>query len=539
LSYRGRKRRPSVPAHRETSGRDTRLGGLQAFLRPFAFFVILVLGAAILANSMTKDVGRDEQMYCTAGALLGQGQMIYRDFPYPSQLPYHPLLLAALYRGLGTTHYLLVGRLVSVVCDVLVMVFILLTYRSIFGPYRLDGLLLGLAAATLHVFNPLVDYAAGYAWNHDVVILCVVASLWLLVTTDFQHRSRFWRVGVMGALLTVATFMRVTTALVELLFLVAVLFTAGGSTGNRIRTALPFCAAALVVAVWPLWVVAQAPKAFWLNLVRIPTLYGRWLHEIGKTFDKFSLTIGSVKEPGYLVLVILAGYFVWIAWRDGSNLDPMERRKAGLAALLPLLFLGIAYIPPTMWQQYLAMPVPFIAIAFAYPLLALRRRAERPEGRNRHKISCCLVGAAAILAVLAHHDALHRCLFLAVPERWTPIESHRLSVKIASEIKEPRLVLTLGPLCALEGGCDIYPELACGSIVYRVADRMSAQERQMTHAVGPETLAGLAGAHPPSGVIVGVEPSYFAFLEEPLRKLVPPDWHRDTYDNVLQVYRRP
>ena len=539
MSYRGRKRRASVPAHQETSGGDTRLGGLQAFLRPFAFFVILVLGAAILANSMTKDVGRDEQMYCTAGALLGQGQMIYRDFPYPSQLPYHPLLLAALYRGLGTTHYLLVGRLVSVVCDVLVMVFILLTYRSIFGPYRLDGLLLGLAAAILHVFNPLVDYAAGYAWNHDVVILCVVASLWLLVTTDFQHRSRFWRAGVMGALLTVATFMRVTTILVELLFLAAVLFAAGGPLRNRIRTALPFSAAALMVAIWPIWVIAQAPQAFRLNLVRIPALYGHWLHEIGMVHGKISLTVASFLTPGYLVLLALAGYLLWSIRRGASSLDPMERRKAGIAALLPLLFLVIAYIPPTMWQQYLAMPVPFAVFAFAYPWLALRRRAEKPESKNRHTISCCLVGVAAVTAILAYPVVLCRCLFLAVPERWTPIESHRLSVKIASEIKEPRLVLTLGPLYALEGGCDIYPELSCGSIIYRVADRMSAQERQITHTVGPETLAGLAGVHPPSGLIVGVEPSRFSSLEEPLRKLVPPDWRRDTYGDTLLVYRRP
>ena len=200
-----------------------------------------MLAAALLANSMTKDVGRDEQMYCTAGVLLGQGQMIYRDFSYPSQLPYHPLLLAALYRGLGTTHYLLVGRLVSVVSDILVMIFILLIYRSIFGRYRREGLLFGLAAAVLYVFNPLVDYAAGYAWNHDVVILCVVASLWLFVTTDFQSKSHLWRIGAMGALLTIATFMRVTTALVELLFLAAVLFAAGGSLRqqNPDRPALP------------------------------------------------------------------------------------------------------------------------------------------------------------------------------------------------------------------------------------------------------------------------------------------------------------
>jgi 4-amino-4-deoxy-L-arabinose transferase-like glycosyltransferase len=477
-------------------------------------------------------------MYCTAGVLLGQGQMIYRDFSYPSQLPYHPLLLAALYRSLGTTHYLLAGRLVSVLCDILVVLFILLIYRSIFGPDRHAGLLLGLAAAVLYVLNPLVDYAAGYVWNHDVVILCVIASLWLFVTADFQKRARWWRMGAIGALLTFATCMRVTTVLIQMLFLAAVLVSAGGSVRNRVRTALPFCAAALIVALWPLWVIAQAPQAFWLNLVQIPTLYGRWLHEIGMTFDKAALTVDALTQPGYLALLVLGVYLVVIVWRERSKLDRMERQKAALAALLPLLFFGIAYIPPTMWQQYLAVPVPFITVAMAYPLVALRRHAEESKNGRWYRMTCGLMGAAAIVAVLACRLALYQCLFLAVPERWTPIEFHNRSVKIGADLREPGPVLTLGPLHALEGGRDIYPELSCGSVVYRVADRMSAQERQITHTVGPETLPEMAHTHSPAGIIVGVEPSYFAFLEEPLRKLVPPDWLRDTYGDTLQVYRR-
>jgi hypothetical protein len=507
-------------------------------VRPFAVIVVLVLAAALLANSMTKEVSRDEQMYCTAGVLLGQGQLIYRDFSYPSQLPYHPLLLAALYRSFGTTYYLLVGRLVSVLCDILVVIFILLIYRFIFGPHRRAGLLLGMAAAVLYVFNPLVDYAAGYAWNHDVVILCVVASLWLFMTTGFQKRSRFWCMGAIGTLLTFATCMRVTTVLIELLFLAAVLLSAGGSVRNRIRTALPFCAAALIVALWPLWVIAQAPRAFWLNLVQIPTLYGRWLHEIGKTFDKVALTLDALTQPGYFALLVLGVYLVVIVWRERSKLDRVERQKAAVAALLPLLSFVIAYIPPTMWHQYLAVPVPFIAIALAYPLVALRRHAEESKNGCWYRLTCGLMGAAAIVAVLACTIVLDRCLFLAVPERWTPIEFHKVSVKIGADLKEPGPVLTLGPLYALEGGRDIYPELSCGSVVYRVADRMTAPARQITHTVGPETLPELVRVHPPAGVIVGIEPSYFASLEEPLRKLVPPDWLRDTYGDTLQVYRR-
>ncbi len=83
----------------------------QPIVRPLVGAVMVIFCITILSNSMIKEVGRDEQMYCTAGVLLAKGQMIYGDFSYPSQLPYHPLLLSILYRFLGTTHYLLVGRL--------------------------------------------------------------------------------------------------------------------------------------------------------------------------------------------------------------------------------------------------------------------------------------------------------------------------------------------------------------------------------------------------------------------------------------------
>ena len=100
-------------------------------------------------------------------------------------------------------------------------------------------------------------------------------------------------------------------------------------------------------------------------------------------------------------------------------------------------------------------------------------------------------------------------------------------------------MLTLGPLYALEAGCDIYPELASGSIIYRAANLMSAEERAATNTVGPTEMADLVRQRPPAAVILGVEPSYFAFLEEPLEELIPSGWRRDVTEEGLRIYREP
>ena len=66
--------------------------------------ILAILSLVILSNSMTKPVGRDEHMYCTGAVLLAQGKIIYRDFSYVAQLPYHPLLYATLLQ-----HFQLLG----------------------------------------------------------------------------------------------------------------------------------------------------------------------------------------------------------------------------------------------------------------------------------------------------------------------------------------------------------------------------------------------------------------------------------------------
>ena len=507
----------------------------------FVVLILIGLSLAILSNSMTKPVGRDEQMYCTGAVLLAQGKMIYRDFSYAAQLPYHPLLYATLFRILNTNHYLLVGRMVSVVCDILVMVCIVGVYRHIFKPFENSGILLGLAGAVLYVFNPLVDYANGYAWNHDVVILCVVLSFWLFVSTDFQQKSKYWKIAAVGALLTFATCMRITTALVELLFFVILLSQPAESIKQRCKAILPFLIAEAIVLIWPVWVIARAPRAFFLNLVEIPALYGQWLHKIGMVHNKYDLIRACLTRPGYFVLIALVIYLCLMTVCLRRRLKITNGRNLLLAALLPLFFFIIALIPPTMWHQYLAMPVPFLIIGAAFPLMYLRSLADKASGNKHFKIAAALVTVCVIVAVISYPVVLYRMPVLLIPERWEPIELHKISEDISEKLKtqNSKLILTLAPLLALEGGCDIYTELSCGAIIYRVADFMSAHDRAVTHTVGPETLPQLVEKSPPSAVILGIERGKLAFLEAPLQSVVKPDWERKVYESRCAVYFRP
>ncbi len=505
-----------------------------------AVIVIIILALAVFANSMSKPVSRDEQMYCSAGAMLAHGKMIYKDFSYTAQLPYHPLVFAALFKILNTSHYLLVGRIVSVLCDVLILICIVGIYRHVFASFQVSGTLFALAAAVLYTFNPLVDYANGYAWNHDVVILCVVLSFWLFLSTDFNKVSKYWRIAAIGALLTLASCMRITTILVALLFFVFLLFQPANSLKQRLKTILPFVIASGFILIWPVWIVMQAPQAFFLNLFRIPALYGAWLHKIGMAHDKLHLMLACLTTPGYLMLIVIAIFLFMFILALRRSLTITKRAPLLLATLLSLTFFLIAFIPPTMWRQYLAAPVPFLLITFALPLLHLRQLAQRTNNSvSAFKLVCLLVGLGVFVSIYFNPIMLYRLPLTLMPENWKPVELHRIATEVAEEIEQPKLVLTLGPLFALEGSCEIYTELSCGSIIYRIADSMSPQQRKITHTVGPETIQRLLKDRPPSAVIVGVEPQYFSFLEAPLLQVVDSTWKRKFYKNGLVLYVRP
>jgi len=498
-----------------------------------AVLILAVLSLGVLANSMTKPVEHDEQMYCTAGALLARGKMIYRDFSYVAQMPYHPLLCAALYKALNTSYFLFTGRMVSVVCDILIVVCIVGIYRFIFKPFTVTGLFLGLGASVLWIFNPLVDYANGFAWNHDAVVLCVILSLWLLLSTDLRAKSRYWKVALIGVLLTLASCMRITTVVAQLVFLVFLLSVPTGSLKERFETALAFLVSSAAILIWPVWLIASAPRAFFMNLFWIPMLNGKWLREIGMVYNRLGLTFESLMTVGYLAIIAIGIYLCVALVLCRHKLKGVNTSKALLVFLVAFVMFGVAYIPSTMWRQYLAIPVSFLVLGFAYPLIWLRKFSYI----KYFKIGLIMFIVGTIMTVTSHTIVLRRIPKLFNLEDWVPMRVHGISEDIAKKIKEPKLVLTLAPLYAIEGGSDIYTEFSAGPFVYRVADSISAWNLDIVHTAGPRTLKKLVEKSPPSAVILGVEPE---FLEAALfEAAVEPDWERKSYDDGITVYFSP
>ena len=524
-------------------------------VKALACLVLIVLSLVIFMRSMAQRVVDAEHVSCAAGVLLTKGKMIYRDFACVAQMPYHPFLCAAIFKALNTTHYLFAGRLLTVVCDILVIISIIGIFQRVFASFPITGWLLGIAMAVLCVFNYHVDEVNGFALNQDFMILSILVSFWLFISTDFKRRSRYLRIGAMSALLTLATCMHLTAVFIQLLFFVMLLIQHAESGKQRLKTALPFLIAPTVVLILPIWTMVQAPRAFFINIFEMPVLRMQLIRRtqlmMGATvFGKFARILTYLTIPRGIFPFLIAICLIVLLVLCRHKLHITNLKDALLAVLVPVIFLIIAVCDPEVLYENFAILIPFIIISFAYPLLYLRRLDKDGSTHELFIVAAIVVIICTISQVYYQPYMLQRTSIIFRPQTWVPMKVHQISEEVARKTKEPKLVATLGPLYALEGGCDIYPELSSGWAGSKIASAISASKRKITNTLNAETFKEMLEERPPSGIVIDIDPSKeqvsrvglvllrIAKTKWPAQEYDESVWERKEYPFVIVAYFR-
>ena len=482
---------------------------LLRLVKALACLLLAVLSLVIFMSSMAKPVVDAEHASCAAGVLLTQGKMIYRDFACVAQMPYHPFLCAAIFKVFNTTHYLFAGRMLTVVCDILIVISIISIFQRVFASFPVAGLLLGMAMAVLFVFNYHVDRVNGFALNQDFMILCILVSFWLFISVDFNRKSWYLRIGAMSALLTLATCLHFTAVFIQVLFFVMLLIQRAESGKQMCKTALPFLIAPVVVLILPVWTMVHAPRAFFINVFEMPLLRMQMIRKMqsitgGVLYGK-CVNILYCIEPSDIFPFLVAICLVVLIILGRHKLEMSNLKNALLAILMPVIFLIIAVCVPEFLYENFARLIPFIIISFAYPLLYLRKLGTKTPYRL-FRIVKIVVIACTFSAVASNPFSLLRISRILRPQNWIPMKVHQISEEVAQKIKEPKLIVTLGPLYALESGCDIYPELSSGWEGCKIASALSASKRKITNTLNTETFKEMLGERPPSGIIIDRDP---------------------------------
>jgi hypothetical protein len=512
---------------------------LLRIVKALTFLVLIILSLVIFASSMAKPDVDIEHVTCAAGVLLTKGKMIYRDFACVSQMPYHPLLYAAVFKVLNTSHYLLVGRILTVVCDVLVVITIIGIFLRVFALYPITGWLLGMAMAVVCVFNCHFDETNGFALDHDFAILCILISFWLLVSTDFQQRSRFLRIGAMSVLLTLATCLHFTVVFVPLLFLILLLIQRGESSKERLKTVLAFFIAPIIILILPIWIMIQSPRAFFINVFEMPILKMQFIRNtqlmMGMTFvDKLVQILSYLTDPAGIYPFMIVVCLTVLIVLGRRKLEPSNLKNAVLAILVPVILFIIALCSPQLMYENFAILVPFVIISFAYPLLYLRRRGEKGSHRLFNIASALLI-ACVFSQVASQPLLLLRTSLIFRPRNWIPMKIHQIAEEVAQKTKEPKLIVTFAPLFALESGCEIYPELSSGWDGCKIASAISTSKREITNTLDPKAFKEMIAERPPSGIVIDILPGKeeVPSIGMVLLRIAKTKWPEQEYDKSV------
>jgi hypothetical protein len=93
---------------------------------------------------------------------------------------------------------------------------------------------------------------------------------------------------------------------------------------------------------------------------------------------------------------------------------------------------------------------------------------------------------------------------LARPAEWVPMQVHEIGLDICDQVG-PGRILTFAPIFSLEGGRDIYPELATGPFAARAAAQLPEAEDDALHLLDEADCVFLLKNQSPTAILTGAE----------------------------------
>lgn len=457
--------------------------------------VLLALGLALVGQILSAPLRHDEQMFASMGLLYRQGD-IYRDFGF-NHLPNLPIMLDALVRIFDPARPVLAFRWVIVAGWLATVALVAaISWRA-----TSDAMLTGLCCLLL-LANPVLGAQAGtLVTNNFLPIPFALAGLGLYIGEVERWRIRPLVIALAGLLLAMSVGMKANYVLLVPPFAVAALLAPPALTLRHriVRVGLPLLAGGIVGAVPTLLALHADPAGFIDHVMgyhRGPHLAWALAQPeplVISLRDRFVLALSLWGSSSSLLLALALVATTAQLWLRGWRPNWPVLLVAGLV----LMGIAVSFIPRPSFPQYFVPPLPFAIVLLALLFGALapaERRAAMPMA----------VGVALLTLLIDGPRLVTGLPALLKPGQWAGNQVHAIAVQVAGAA-HGRRVATLSPLYVLDGGGQVYDELAVGPFVYRVADMMKPSERRYWRLVSPKTLAARLDAEPPGAILVGAE----------------------------------
>lgn len=470
---------------------------IRSRVAPRMVILVATLVFLVLTNGMLKGFDHDENQFVASGALLVRHGLIpYRDYAY-FHVPYLSFLYAAIFSC--TNHLLLAARFCSIICSIATLLLLAwMTSQMLDGQPQPFRHLVIVTAMLMLLASPVWQTTSGRAWNHDVpTLLTVIAYLLACRPTGPA------RVFMIGVLIGIAAGTRLTFAPVAFAFFLAYLIPPIGARSRRIDSLLfaSGCATALIPCAI---IFALAPRAFIFGNLQYPVLnmtyrevqhYTHGLTAAGK-FGFICQEILS--KPGNLILFLL--FFILIILAARKHRGEIESRfdLRLLLLLIVSLFIG-ALIPTPLFPQYFYTPIIFMMLGIVAAIASLAT-TDKLRQRCSRALGACLIVAIPGIVINNRH-----VFWIASWQDWVPNRVHAEGQEVAALAHGGR-VLTLAPIFPLEGGAEVYPELATGPFAWRIGPYVNDSLEPLMKIWDADNVAQKLRCQEPDLILLSREP---------------------------------
>jgi len=466
--------------------------------RNTCFFFLISFALVFGGFGVGRKMNVDENVFTASAAMLSRHFILpYRDYHY-NHMPTLVILYALVFKA--SSYLLLAARLVSAICAAgAAAIFFSVGYRSFDRLNERKRFWCAAGAGVMFLANPLFTRTAGRAWNHDFPVL--MSLLGFLVLERGLSSRGFGRVLGAGILVGLAVTARLTFATELAPFYLFIILFPAVSLSRRITLFSAFTIGGLIAFIPSIWFWAQSPANAYFGNFLYPALNTRWhfLHD-DVDHNRFSL----LPKMWYFIKLtwempgngLLLWTFVWFSfsmlrWRK-ARVDAFQC-KLLILVLLAASQIASGLVPSPPFVQYFYAATPFMLWAV---IICLGRMSTIPRGAVRW-----VLGGLAIVSVgfaVPEYRGLPRLFW---PPAWFPVQAHEIGRELAQRVGGSP-VLTLDPLYPLEGGLEIYPELATGPFGMRVGAYLSADHRREYRMWDDADVTALFdGANPPAVMI--------------------------------------
>lgn len=486
----------------------------------FLLWIVSIAGIfGIFLRIVNYDMRRDEQLYVPPAKLL-ENHNLYVDFFY-NHTPGSAWIFRLFYLIVPGERLLFSARLA------VFSVWLFAIAIVAFVAWRLTrSAPLTLFAAATIAFNDLFLSVAGMtATNNFLPLPFAFLGVALFLTALFRERpssglpsllpgiSDRSAILLSGLLLSIAASTKISAAAFIIpVVAIAAVFPFQDSFFERLKRGVFPLALGGLLGGLPFFIeIAHHPQTAFANILGFHTgpHIAFWQEQIASGEESVALTLGAklllafrIWFTGTNLIALLIALALSVLWLERHAAAPYRAFLQNPAIPLAFIFLIVAlfcFAPTPSFPQYFAAPPILLPLFLAFFHRGLAE-AQKPD---LDKVLVC----AAILCLTVNTPRLaQNAATVFSPQKWEVNRVHRSGRALAAHIGGNQgKIATLLPIYPLEGGLPVYPELATGQFIYRIADRTDPALLRYYKTTSQTKIDALLKSDPPAAILVGFE----------------------------------